>query len=66
MKDEYDFTGAERGKFYHKDAVLAPPIHLRNDVLTFLVERARRDGASLDEVVDGLLREDIARLKAAG
>jgi uncharacterized protein YodC (DUF2158 family) len=25
MKDEYDFSNAERGKFYRKDAALVPP-----------------------------------------
>lgn len=66
MREEYDFTGAERGRFYRKDAVLAPPIHLQDDILAFLMARARDNGSCLDEVVNGLLREDIARLKAAG
>lgn len=66
MKEEYDFTGAERGRFYRKDVVLTPPVHLQSDVLAFLIARARADGSSLDELVDGLLREDIARLKSTG
>ena len=28
MKDEYDFSGAVRGKFYRPDAQLAAPVHL--------------------------------------
>lgn len=28
MKDEYDFSGAERGRFYRPGAELAPPVHL--------------------------------------
>ncbi|MGH7024801.1 MAG: hypothetical protein ACREEB_14595 [Caulobacteraceae bacterium] len=31
MKDEYDFAGAERGKFFVKDAVVAPPGRLEPD-----------------------------------
>jgi len=27
MKDEYDFSKAERGKFFRKDARLASPVH---------------------------------------
>jgi hypothetical protein len=66
MREDYDFTGAERGKFFRKDAVLTPPVHLQSDVLAFLVARARESGASLDELVNDLLKEDIARLKATG
>lgn len=66
MKKEYDFTGAERGKFYAEDAVLVPPVHLESDVLAYLLARAEARGASLDELVNGLLRADIAIVKAAG
>jgi hypothetical protein len=66
MKDDYDFTGAERGRFYAKDAVLVPPIHLDPDVLTYLSARAQARGASLSELVNGLLRADIALIEAAG
>ncbi len=66
MKDDYDFTGAERGRFYAQDAVLVPPIHLDPDVLTYLSARAQARGASLSELVNGLLRADIALIEAAG
>ena len=66
MKDEYDFTGAERGKFFAEDAVFVPPVHLEPDVLAYLRSRAEARGASLDELVNGLLRADIAIVKAAG
>ena len=64
MKDEYDFAGAERGKFYRKDAVLVPPVHLDTDVLKYLVERANARGASLSELVNQLLRKDIELIEA--
>lgn len=66
MKDEFDFTGAQRGKFYAKDAVLVPPVHLETDVLAYLSARAQARGATLDELVNGLLRADIAVIEAAG
>ena len=66
MKDEYDFTGAERGKFHVKDAVLVPPVHLEAEVLAYLSARAEARGASLSELVNDLLRADIAVIKAAG
>jgi hypothetical protein len=28
MKDEYDFSTAERGKFFRQGARLLPPVHL--------------------------------------
>jgi hypothetical protein len=66
VKKEYDFTGAERGKFHIKDAILVPPIHLETDVLTYLSARAEALGASLNDLVNGLLRADIALIEAAG
>ena len=66
MKDDYDFKGAERGKFYVKDAVLVPPVHLEADVLAFLAARAEARGASLSDLVNDLLRADIALIEAAG
>ena len=66
MKSDYDFTGAERGKFYAKDAVLVPPVHLETDVLAYLSARAQARGATLDDLVNGLLRADIAVIEAAG
>jgi predicted HicB family RNase H-like nuclease len=59
MKDEYDFSTAERGRFCRKDAVLAPPVHLDPKVSAFLSTRAEGRGISLDELVNELLRKDI-------
>ena len=36
MKDEYDFSKAQRGRFFREAAVLAPPVHLDPEVLAFL------------------------------
>jgi len=66
VKDEYDFTGAERGKFHLKDAALVPPVHLETEVLEYLSARAEARGASLNDLVNDLLRADIALIKAAG
>ncbi len=66
MKDEYDFTGAARGKFHRKDAVLVPPLHLDADVLQYLLARAQARGASLNDLVNQLLRKDIELIEAGG
>jgi len=44
MKDEYDFSKAERGRFHRSDAVLTPPVHLEAEVLAFLTARAEARG----------------------
>jgi hypothetical protein len=65
MKDEYDFSKAERGKFYRSDAVLMPPVHLDPEVLAFLSARAEARGVSLSELVNALLKKDIELIEAA-
>ena len=59
MKSEYDFSKAERGKFYRADAVLRQPIHLDPEVLAFLASRAEARGISLSELVNVLLKKVI-------
>jgi len=65
MKDEYDFSKAERGKFHRPNASLAPPIHLEPEVLAFLTARAQARGISLSELVNALLRKNIELIEAA-
>jgi len=65
MKDEYDFSKAERGKFYRPDTVLSPPVHLDPEVLAFLSARAQARGLSLSEFVNALLKKDIELIEAA-
>jgi hypothetical protein len=59
MKDEYDFSNAERGKFYRPGAQLIPPVHLDPEVLSYLAARAEARGTSLNDLVNELLRKDI-------
>ena len=65
MRDEYDFSNAERGKFYRPNVSFAPPIHLEPDVLAFLTARARARGVTLEELVNALLKKDIELIEAA-
>ena len=64
MKDEYDFSTAERGKFFRDGARLVPPIHLESDVLDYLTERASARGVSLSSLVNTLLKKDIELIDA--
>jgi hypothetical protein len=65
MKDEYDFSKAERGRFHRPEAVLTPPVHLDPEVLAFLTSRAEARGVSLSELVNALLKKDIELIEAA-
>jgi len=65
MKDEYDFSKAERGKFYRPGAVLVPPVHLDPEVVAFLTARAEARGITLSDLVNTLLKKDIELIEAS-
>lgn len=65
MKDEYDFSKGERGRFSRPDAVLTPPVHLDADVLAFLVARAEARGVTVSQLVNALLKKNIELIEAA-
>jgi len=59
MKDEYDFSSAERGKFYKSDTTLNLPVYLDADVLNYLSAKAKTKGVEVNVIVNDLLRKDI-------
>ncbi len=63
MKQEYDFSKAERGKFYHPDAKINLPVYLDDEVKSYLSERAKAKGIGLGEMVNDLLKKDIALIE---
>jgi hypothetical protein len=65
MKREYDFSRAERGKFYQRDADLVPPVHLEPKILAWLTSHAQSKGVTLDTLVNELLEKEIERIEAA-
>lgn len=65
MKSEYDFSNAERGKFYRKDAVLDLPVYLEAGVRDYLTARAKAKGVEVNELVNDLLKRDIDLIEAA-
>ena len=64
MKDHYDFSKAERGKFYRKDAILKIPVYLEPEVRLFLSERAKAKGIEVGDLVNDLLKRDIEMIEA--
>jgi hypothetical protein len=64
MKDEYDFSHGERGKFYNPDAEFVIPIYLEQDVIGYLSERAEAKGIEVEQLINDMLRRDIALVEA--
>jgi len=61
MKEEYDFTNAEQGKFYRPIEELDIPIYLDKEVREFFFKNMKgRDGSfSLNEIINSLIKQDI-------
>ena len=59
MKVEYDFSKAERGKFYRPDATFKSPIYLGDDVQAFVRQKAAERGIDLNDIVNEILRKEI-------
>ncbi len=64
MKNEYDFSKGERGKFYDPDAQLELPIYLEEDVMEYLSKQASAKGVEVERLVNEILRQDIALVEA--
>lgn len=60
MKREYDFSKGERGKFYRPGASLNLPIYLEDNVRIYFEEKARSKGMEIGELVNEILKSDIA------
>ena len=63
MRREYDFSKAIRGKFYRKGAELRLPIYLDPKLQNKLERLARKKGKDVGEMVNQLLRKDVAFLE---
>jgi len=59
VKQEYDFSKGERGKFFRPNAELRLPVYLNAEVQNYLVERAAQKGVPLGEMVNALLKHEI-------
>ena len=61
MKDEYDFTNAEQGKFYRPLEELDIPVYLDQEVKEYFIQKIRSKGKqfSLNETINSLLKKDI-------
>jgi hypothetical protein len=65
MKQEYDFSHAERGKFHRPEMELAPPVHLEPRILAWLTSHAQSKGTTVNALVNDLLKKDIELIETA-
>lgn len=56
MKKEYDFSGAERGKFFRRNLRISLPIYLEADVADFVHKIARKKHVDAQTAVNRILR----------
>lgn len=66
MNPEYDFSRAERGKFFKENARFNIPVYLDADVRAALELLAASKGVSLKEIVNELLKKRLAEIEASG
>ncbi len=64
MKAEYDFSKAERGKFYNSDSVFSFPVYLEPDVDDFMNSLADEQDVSVQELVNEWLRVNIQLVRS--
>ena len=62
MKREYDFSKAERGKFYRRGAKMTLPIYLDTTLQRQLEPLARSQGKGIGEVVNDILKNQVQLL----
>ena len=63
MKPHYDFSKAERGKFYRKGARLRLPIYLDGGLQRRLEIIAQKKGRELGDVVSDVLTKEVELLE---
>lgn len=66
IKDHYDFSVAERGRFYRADAEFHFPVYLEPDINDFLTKLAEQRKVAVDDLVNDLLRADMNIIQSAG
>jgi len=64
MKNEYDFSKGERGKFYQPKARLNLPVYLDNDIAVLVQAAAERKQVDVQTVVNQFLRSNQDLLPA--
>ncbi len=64
MKEEYDFSKGERGKFYHPDAEFNLPVYLEPDIAEFMRKLAMENGTDIEKIANDWLRKNMEAMQA--
>ena len=59
MKEQYDFSKGDRGKFYRPNSVFKIPVYLDEKVQNYLAANAECKGIDLSDLVNDLLKREI-------
>ncbi len=65
MKDHYDFSAAEKGKYYRPVEELDIPIYLEEEVRKRLTIIATSSGRDISSLVNELLNKDLEIISTA-
>ena len=65
MQEEYDFSQAERGKFFHPNSQKNLPVYIDADVLDYYTAKAKEKGIEVDSLINDQLKKDISSIKNA-
>lgn len=60
MKEEYNFSKGDRGKFYRPDLELRIPVYLQKDIADFLKKLAEEKGSDVETIVNDWLQRNIS------
>ncbi|TXS95395.1 hypothetical protein FV139_05780 [Parahaliea maris] len=63
MRDEYDFSKGQRGKFYTAEQQHLVPLYLEPDVLDYFSARAKAAGIELSAMINDQLKKDIQKIE---
>ncbi len=66
MKDEYDFSSGERGRFYKENAEFNLPVYLNADVFAFVRNIAKKKNSDISRVVNQLIHSDMQIAETVG
>ncbi len=64
MKAEYDFSKAEKGKFYNAEAELHFPVYLEPDVDEYMSKLAEEKNIDVQQLINEWLRANIKLVKS--
>jgi hypothetical protein len=64
MKDAYDFSKADRGKFFRTEAAPKIPLYLKPEVRRLLNERSQRQGRRGQRLGQRFIERNIEMIEA--